>query len=191
MFIKILRRIKRLNKMWLLLLIPMGLLMAAISLPLLLITMMTGTRLLSIFIGPVNIWNTPNHAPPPKDVAGIYTPDDASRAEWAREHITLSALSYIKLNEDHTLEVHDMPAFNGVGEFQNCQYSATGKWGFYESGNEVEVNLYLTAPDSQPNNRSCGQEGASIELLGRDQPYHLYQTVGDPDSGTGITYLHR
>jgi hypothetical protein len=120
--------IKKLNKVWLLLLVPLGLLSATIALPLLLIAMMMGTRLLSIFIGPINIWNTPGHAPPPKDIAGIYTPDDESRSAFAREQVALSALSYIKLNADHTLEIRDIPAFDGFGQYQECQYSGTGKW---------------------------------------------------------------
>lgn len=147
--------------------------------------------IVGLLIGPFSIWNTPTHAPPPKDVAGIYTPDDASRTDWSRGHVTISALSYIRLNEDHTVEVHDMPVFDAFGEYQNCQYSGTGKWGLYETSSEVQVTLYLAPTATLPNDKSCPDASLFIELLGRHQPYHLYQTIGDPDSGTGINYLHR
>jgi hypothetical protein len=147
--------------------------------------------IVGLLIGPFSIWNTPSHAPPPRDVAGIYTPDDASRAEWTREHVNLSALSYIRLNEDHTVEVHDMPVFDAFGQSQNCQCSATGKWTFDESSYGVKLDLNLTSTAPAPNTKPCTDYGAMIELVGRHQPYRLYQTIGDPDSGTGITYLHR
>ena len=161
---RLLSKLRNLNKLWLLLLIPFGVLIAAISLPLLLTAMMMGTRLLSIFIGPVNIWNTPRHAPALQDVVGIYTPDD-KRREYFEGSLAVS--SYIKLNEDHTVEIHDMPSFDGFGDYQNCHYSEQGKWNFFESGEEVQINLYANDKPPQPADSPCGKDGVFIEVLGR------------------------
>ena len=185
---KLLGKLRNVNKLWLLLIIPLGLSTAAFSLPFVLIAMMMGTRLLSIFIGPVNIWNTPRHAPALQDVVGMYTPEDKSRQYFVG---SLALSSYIKLNEDHTVEIHDMPSFDGFGEYQNCHYSEQGKWGFFESGEEVQITLYANDKPPQPEDSPCNKDGAFIELLGRHKPYRLYQIIGDPDSDTGITYLRR
>jgi len=65
----------RLNKGWYsLLLVPVGI----ICLPILFIAMMMGTRLLSIFVGPINIWNTTRSVPPIEAISGHYQLSDVT-----------------------------------------------------------------------------------------------------------------
>jgi hypothetical protein len=99
------------RKRWLLLLlIPV----AIVAVPVLLFGMLIGTRLLSMVAGPVNIFNTPGHAPSAAEIAGYYRlSKDVNRAPRGG---ILSERAGFSLGSDHRLEMTEMPAFDGFGE---------------------------------------------------------------------------
>ena len=172
---------------WLVLVIPL----VFASLPLILIAMLLGSRLLSILIGPVNIWNTTREPPPPEALAGLY---QVARDKHFREQepgLFLSEGSGLRLASDHSLDVIDLPAFDGFGKPLNCHYNGTGTWSLYGGGTDIQLNLNMTEsriarPGSVP---SCGKENFSlIELLGQSAPFSLWYDIGDPDEEQGLIY---
>jgi hypothetical protein len=175
------------RKRWLLLLlIPLGL--AAI--PVLLFGMLLGTRLLSIVVGPVNIFNTPRHAPRAGEMAGYYRLSKEARR--APRGAKLSERSGFRLDADHRFEMTDVPSFGEFGEQPNCYYDVAGKWGLRDDGEGVI--LYLTmdeltpAPGDRPLCAPAGLYGV-FEVLGHSRPYRIWYGIGDPDSDEGLTYV--
>jgi hypothetical protein len=173
------------RKRWLLLLlIPV----AIVAVPVLLFGMLIGTRLLSMVAGPVNIFNTPGHAPSAAEIAGYYRlSKDVNRAPRGG---ILSERAGFSLGSDHRLEMTEMPAFDGFGESLNCDYNGTGSW---SSSSDGDVQLYLSIETSTPSRpgkqTSCGATGSGgFEVLGHSRPYRIWYWIGDPDSEQGLTY---
>ncbi len=175
------------NLLWLML-IPVGVL----SVPLLLFGMLIGSRLLSILVGPVNIWNTTWHAPPVADTVGYY---EFSEINWGgHEPLRSEDLKHsgFRLSANHTIEVIDVPAFDGFGDPLNCVYSGTGEWSEDEGGGVmlgISIKVSTSGASDKP---PCAPTSLSlIQLLGHSPPYRIWYNIGDPDNEMGLKYVRR
>jgi hypothetical protein len=180
---------------WLwLLLIPTGAIMVAIGIPLVLIGMLIGSRVLAMVAGPVNIWNTTRHLPPMADFTGYYQLTDRSWKESEELGAPVSRKSGFRLRADHRMEVFDLPDFGSSGEPNFCSYNGTGNWSSYEDGDEVmlSLNIKVTTPAPPGNRPSCGPISLNgFTLLGHSAPYRFWCDIGDPDSEQGLTYARQ
>ncbi len=172
---------------WLALAIPV----VIVSLPFLVICIFVGSRLLSMLIGPVNIWNSTKKPPSPQALAGFY---QVARDQYFRDqasHLFISETSGLRLEPDHRIGVIDLPAFDDFGKPLDCHFNGTGTWSLYAESTGTQLNVYLAKPQSaRPGNlRSCtAQHFALIELLGHSAPFTLWYNIGDPDNNDGLTY---
>ena len=166
---------------------------AFVSIPLLFFVMVTGTRLLSSLIGPVNIWNSTREPPSPQALAGFYQVTRDKHFREQEPNLFLSEGSGLRLASDHSVDVIDLPAFDGFGKPLNCHYDGTGTWSLYEGGTDIQLNLNITKPRNERSGSlpSCGKENFGlIELLGHSAPFTLWYDIGDPDEEQGLLY-HR
>jgi hypothetical protein len=99
------------------LLAGLGLLMVG-GVPLLVIALLIGSRLLMIVAGPVNIFNTTWSEPPAADLAGEYAAVDT---DYAARNFPKGAAPRIRLRQDHTMEVFDLPQFRRLGTSRRVQ----------------------------------------------------------------------
>src|ERR1700738_4962024 len=83
--------------------------LAGIAFPFLLFA---GPALQALLMGPVNIWNSTNHAPPDTDLAGFYQVSETDRESLRNSDVFISDQSGFKLSADHTLQVIDLPTFD-------------------------------------------------------------------------------
>jgi hypothetical protein len=123
-----------------LLLIPLAL----FGIPFLLFATMIGSRLLSILIGPVNIFNMTTRPPSASDVAGQYVLTDSSRQPSGAK---IPKRSGFRLGADHSVEVTDLPSFGDFGKQFDCTYNGTGAWSMDGDG---EVRLSINISDASP-----------------------------------------
>jgi hypothetical protein len=182
------RRRKK-NLLWL---IPLGILVGAVTLPVLVFAMMIGTRLLSAVAGPVNIWNATRHAPQAANLAGSYQPSEKDSRRAGELRPGFSFRSSMKLAADHQAEVSELPGFNGFGESMGCTYNGRGEWRVLEAGG-VMLNLDIkdSAPTPAGHLPSCGAASLGLELLGQSPPYRIWLYIGDPDEDTGVAYVRQ
>lgn len=148
--------------------------------------MMIGSRLLGVLVGPVNVWNTTWHTPSSSDIAGYYKlPKGSARG--------ISERSGFRLTADHRVEVIDVPAFDGFGERIRCNYNGTGTWNAIENGGVQLILSIDTLPQVTPEKpASCGPASlGGFELLGHSTPYRIWYGIGDPEGGTGLTYVRQ
>jgi hypothetical protein len=180
----------RKRKLLWLLLIPVGVL----SVPLLLFGMLIGSRLLSVLVGPVSIWNTTWHIPPVADTVGYYEFSEINWGGGGHEPLRSEDLKHsgFRLNADHTIEVIDVPAFGGFGEPLNCVYTGTGEWSEDERGG-VMLDISIKVPTPGVSNKPlCAPASLSlIQVLGHSPPYRLWYGIGDPDNEMGLKYVRR
>ena len=101
--------------------------------------------------------------------------------------------SQITLNADHTAILTDVPEFDEFGEKLECRLSGSAKWKLDDginSGSGWSVAFQDYHPSFKMTIPGCGFEDTTwgISILSRHAPYRLYESVGDPDSDTGIEY---
>jgi len=155
--------------------------------------MMMGTRLLSIFVGPINIWNTTRSVPPIEAISGHYQLSDVTSEDLEKRGIFVSDHSGFTLYPDHKLEVFDLPAFDGFGKPLDCNYRGTGTWALYDSNMDVTLDMSIqAAPIAKGDLPSCPLENAGLmTVLGRSAPYRFWYVIGDPDEDEGTLYKKR
>lgn len=175
------------------LVISLGILGAIIAIPVLLIGMLIGTRVLSMVAGPVSLWNITWHTPPLTEIAGYYRLSGKGVRGRLPSGIVVSERSGFRLGADHEVEVVDLPAFDGFGKPSNCRYNGTGKWNSFEdTGTTLDLNITVSTPAPTGNLPSCPPTHLGLfELLGHSPPYRIWYNIGDPDDERGLTYVHQ
>jgi hypothetical protein len=167
-------------------LIPAGFVGLVVAIPVLLLLMLIGTRLLGIFIGPVNIWNTTWHAPSAAELAGDYGVGEAILQDRTASEAMRSGSTGFRLYADHRMEIFGLPDFDGFSSPRACSYNGTGTWSATETS---DVRLNLDVRDTVPG--SCGPFSLEFSVIGHSAPYRIWLGAGDPDNGTGIMFVRR
>jgi hypothetical protein len=162
-------------------------------LPVLLIGMMIGTRILSIVFGPVNIWNSVHRNLADANLAGTYQLSEKSRTDLENMGIFTVAQSGFTLHPDHTMEIVDVPALDGFGDPRHCSHNGTGTWNVYSPSGQVSLGLGVAEGDPPPGAKSpsCLPKNSyllSFQVLGHSVPYRFWYYIGDPDEDQGLTY---
>jgi len=112
----------------------------------------------------------------------VSLPGDLARAVRANE-------PSIKLSANHSAVLTNYPEFDGFGETLICRNSSSVTWklsGYDNSGWKVAYTIERRARDA--GSPECGEGTSFLTMLGRQAPYRLYLTVGDPDSNAGIDF---
>ncbi len=185
--VAVMRRQISAHKRWLWLLIPAGILGS----PFLLMAMLVGSRLVSALVGPVNVWNITKHVPPVADLAGEYGPP--GRAGRGQQRDLFSDRIEFRLGPDHRAEVFDLPAYDGSGTPLECAYRGRGDWMVWEAGDvTISIDIKEVAPAPLGAKPTCRPTSLGLfQLLGHSSPYKLWYYIGDPDEGTGLTFVRR
>jgi hypothetical protein len=163
---------------WLLLIIPV----LAVSLPILLVAMFAASHVVGAIIGPPAIWNRPFASPRSSDLVGSY---HETERHW--QDGTDSGSASLTLNGDGTMVVTNLPESNGITK---CILFASGTWRI-ERDDDSQIDLTILKVDPM---MTCKLEGLPygisgvLNVTGHSQPYSLYWTLGDPDSGEGIWF---
>ena len=159
--------------------------------------MLLGVAALSLggkaLFGPVNVFNASRHIVPESEIAGFYAVRSRDVEDLPAKGIYLSDRSGMRLNEDHTMEALDLPAFEKDGSPQACHYDGKGTWSLMQVNESIRLKLVITTPaPPQPGELpSCGLiSPPDLRMLGHSQPFRFwYQTI--PDGYSGLMYERR
>ena len=160
---------KKLSNWWLLAIIPI----AFVLLPVLLMGFFMANNFAGAMFGPPAVWNRPWNVPSRSDMVGSYV-------EYERhlDDKRASAIARLMLNADGSMSVSDLPADFGTS---TCTLSGLGSW---KGPDDDGIGITITS-DLKPGSCQSGFYGG-LQLADHSNPYRLYWTVGDPDSGTGV-----
>jgi hypothetical protein len=160
---------RQVSKLWLLLLLPLGVL----ALPVMLTLFFAANNLAGAIIGPPAIWNRPSQPPDEADLVGRYV---ETKRVWDGKEDHVKAT--LELNRDGTMTVRGLPDDRITSV---CNLSGSGTWRV--DGQVIDLNF---ASDGTPGACESVNVGGNPQIASRSRPYRLYWILGDPDSGTGI-----
>ncbi len=175
---------------WLILGIPAALVLVLF----LLFALIVGSHLIGAFIGPVNFFNSASHIPADAEVQGTYQLSIKDSRNTENSDFKIPDDSGFTLGPNHSLEVHDLPNFNGFGKPAGCAYNGTGKWLIFGSGSSIRLTLNVTTvlPAKQGHLPSCPPKNfGGFAILGHSRPYRFWYYTNDPDEGQGLLYKLR
>ena len=105
--------------------------------------MLLGVAALSLggkaLFGPVNVFNASRHIVPESEIAGFYAVRSRDVEDLPAKGIYLSDRSGMRLNEDHTMEALDLPAFEKDGSPQACHYDGKGTWSLMQVNESIRL----------------------------------------------------
>jgi hypothetical protein len=175
-----------------------------------LICAIPGSNAVRALLGPPALWEYTHPLPPSAAIAGTYR---AHLDQYTKNPQDLSIIARVRLSPDGTASFENYPVFDFYSDQIACRITGTGRWFLKEKDSptntldfeitsetqitEVRPIKSVTATDGQTgrlveekNPTTCKEqwigEGA---LIHRRPPYAIYQTVSDPDSGTGFEWV--
>ena len=138
-----------------------------------------------------SFWDYTKRKPEDNDLVGTYKllksrlPTELDRSIREKDFA-------ITLNADRTAILTDVPKFDGFGDNLVCRLSGSATWALNGGTNgdwgwDITFNYH---PATKPSAGECDHEKgiSGFLVLSRHAPYRLYQSVGDPDSDTGVEY---
>lgn len=137
------------------------------------------------------VWDLNAKRPKDAELAGTYKILKIRLASDLSRTINPES-SKITLKPDHTAILSDVPEFDTPGETQVCSASGSATWDEDDKENEGmgwSVEFTNFSPANAATTPACADRNLSnLVILGRHVPHRLYQSVGDPDSDTGVEY---
>ncbi len=124
-----------------------------------------------------------------KDVVGTYVIDADSQKRQIKLPMTsdvfpVNLSAKIVLLTDHSAEFVYVPEdYQGT---KPCSVSGRGSWSLGKNDNfsVVRVNIY----NADTNSLCKGDFAYEVMLYGKNPPYKLHITIGDPDSGYAVQF---
>jgi hypothetical protein len=137
------------------------------------------------------LWDLNSKRPKDAELAGTYKILKIRLASDLARTIKTEG-SRITLESDHTAILSDVPEFDTPGETQVCSASGSATWNednTQNAGMGWSVEFTDFSPAKTSTTPGCAHRDLSgLVILGRHAPHRLYQSVGDPDSDTGVEY---
>ena len=104
--------------------------------------------------------------------------------------LKINPAAHIVLSADHKAEFFYVP-----GELDNLSCSITGRGTWRLGKNDSYITVWAQIADEEPSSRCRDTFTASfaneLMLYGKESPYRLHVTIGDPDSGDAVQFERR
>jgi hypothetical protein len=184
----------RISNWWLALIVPV-LLVVLLMTPLTLIIL---GHAAGAVIGPPALWRMPREMPDRNALVGTYVESSNNVYGRFNSYSNVGGIKVgsarITLNGDGSMTAQDLPIDDPVSwnleRHGICLYSVQGTWATRSTdpGLAVDLNPISQVPPSlsmPPCNLNYAMTAA---FMGQSQPYSIYWSVGDPDSGVGIEF---
>ncbi len=131
--------------------------------------------------------------PAERDVVGTYKVDSDTLARGVSIPVSSKSLSIsrdaeIVLSADHIAQYLHVPEID-MSITKTCVISGTGSWQLGRNDDYIVVNVEIQRKDYRESVDGCEPTyHGQLMLYGKDPPYKLHITIGDPDSGDAVQF---
>ena len=94
--------------------------------------------------------------------------------------------AHITLSIDHKAQFFRVPEEDHYGAA--CSVTGKGAWHFGRNGNYTVIIARIV--NEETNSLCKGDFAYQLMLYGKESPYKLHITIGDPDSGDAVQFEH-
>ena len=103
--------------------------------------------------------------------------------------LTISRDAEIVLSADHKAQFLHVPEIDNLPAIKTCVITGTGSWQFARNDNYTVVSVEIQREDYRRSVDGCEPTyHGQLMLYGKNPPYKLHITIGDPDSGDAVQF---
>ena len=117
---------------------------------------------------------------------------DSQRREirFGSDTFPINKTASIVLSPDHKAAFYRVPEdYFDRGFKAACSITGNGSWSIGKNDNFTVVIASIT--NAEPNSPCKGEFAYELFVYGKEPPYRLHITIGDPDSGDAIQFEKR
>jgi hypothetical protein len=93
------------------------------------------------------------------------------------------------LSADHKAQFLHVPEIDNRPAIKTCVITGTGSWHLARNDNYTVVNVEIQREDYRRSVDGCEPTYyGQLMLYGKNPPYKLHITIGDPDSGDAVQF---
>lgn len=123
------------------------------------------------------LWTFARKRPDDSNLVGTYVIERQNVTAQTVKGLTADRYERIVLRADHTAELSNVADFDGFGESIEQVLDGSGEWSVSGSVGDWQLTIGI-------HNFAC----QCWSVMGQRPPYRLWQNIGDPDEGQGLSF---